>query len=119
VTELGTQDPLSKELREAALQEVDLQLVEEGLIEKVGANVTEATKSEFGYTQTTSLPTAGVIVKGCLDTCSVCEPEVEKKLQYELARMDLENQLLKRQIELLDKSQEYRCCPEQEKDIKD
>jgi hypothetical protein len=26
--------------------------------------------------------------------------------------MDLDNQLLKRQIELLDKAQEYRCCPE-------
>jgi len=57
-----------------------------------------------------------VIVKGCLDTCSICEPEVEKKIQYELDRMDLENQLLKRQIDLLEKSQEYRCCPGKERE---
>jgi hypothetical protein len=119
VTELGTQDPLTKELRNAALEEVDVQLVEEGLIEKVGGSLTQSAKDEFGYTQTTALPTAGVIVKGCLDTCSVCEPEVEKKIQYELDRMDLENQLLKRQIALLDKSQEYRCCPVDEKDEHD
>lgn len=117
--ELGTQDPLRNELREAALKEVDLQLVDEGLIDKVGGTATEAAKAEFGYTQTTSLPTAGVIVKGCLDTCNVCEPELEKKIELELVRMDLENQLLKRQIDLLEKSQEYRCCPEQEKDDKD
>jgi len=116
VAELGTQDPLTKELRDAALKEVDMQLVEEGLIDKVGGSVTETTRQEFGYTQTTSLPTAGVIVKGCLDTCSICEPEVEKKIQYELDRMDLENQLLKRQIELLEKSQEYRCCPGKERE---
>jgi hypothetical protein len=28
-----------------------------------------------------------------------------------LERKELENTLLQRQIELLDKSQEYRCCP--------
>ena len=96
-----------------------MQLVEEGLIEKVGGIVTDAAKTEFGYVQTTALPTAGVIVKGCLDTCSICEPEVEKKMQYELERMDLENQLLKRQIELLEKSQEYRCCAGKEKNEDD
>lgn len=116
VAELGMQDPLNKELRDTALEEIEKQLVEEGLIEKVGGAITESAKEEFGYTQTTSLPTAGVIVKSCLDTCSTCEPELEKKLQYELDRMDLENQLLKRQIELLDQSQEYRCCPANEKD---
>lgn len=29
----------------------------------------------------------------------------------DLERKALENQLLKRQIDLLDKAQEYRCCP--------
>ena len=119
VAELGTQDPLPKELRDAALEAVDMQLVEEGLIEKVSGKVTDAAKTEFGYAQTTALPTAGVIVKGCLDTCSICEPEVEKKMQYELERMDLENQLLKRQIELLEKSQEYRCCAGKDKNEDD
>ena len=51
-----------------------------------------------------SLPTPGIIVKGCLDDCDVCEPLLKEKLQ-------LENDLLRKQIELLEKSQEYRCCP--------
>lgn len=34
-----------------------------------------------------------------------------RKMQLELERMELENKLLARKIELLDKTQEYRCCP--------
>jgi hypothetical protein len=30
--------------------------------------------------------------------------------------MELENKLLARQIELLDKAQEYRCCPADEEE---
>ncbi len=52
-----------------------------------------------------------MIVKGCLDTCDVCEPQLERKIDLELQHLDLENQLLKKQIDLLEKSQEYRCCP--------
>ena len=51
-----------------------------------------------------SLPTAGVIVKGCLDECNTCEPAARE-------RIHLQNELLRKQIELLEKSQEYRCCP--------
>jgi len=112
VAELGTQEPLSKATRDAALAEVDKQLVEQGLIDKLGGVVSQRAQAEFGYERKTSLPTAGVIVKGCLDTCSVCEPGLQKKIHLELERMDLDNQLLKRQIELLEKAQEYRCCPE-------
>jgi len=36
---------------------------------------------------------------------------LQRKMQLELTRQDLENKLLARQIELLDKAQEYRCCP--------
>jgi hypothetical protein len=32
-------------------------------------------------------------------------------MALDLARKDLENQLLKKQIDLLEKSQQYRCCP--------
>jgi hypothetical protein len=67
--------------------------------------------AEINYERETSLPTAGVIVKSCLDDCDICEPEVHKRTTLELERMELENKLLARQIELLDKSQEYRCCP--------
>jgi hypothetical protein len=112
--EVGTQEPLKKELREQALKEVDSLLVEEGLIEKVGGPASKQIREEISYSRTTSLPTAGVIVKGCLDDCSVCEPELQQKIDLELQRLKLENKLLERQIELLDKSQEYRCCPEGE-----
>ena len=68
-------------------------------------------ESTFEYQRDTSLHTAGVIVKGCFDDCNICEPEVQKKMQLELIQLDLQNQLLQRQIDLLDKAQEYRCCP--------
>jgi hypothetical protein len=32
-------------------------------------------------------------------------------MDLEATRKDLENQLLQKQITLLEKSQEYRCCP--------
>ncbi|MSP14429.1 MAG: hypothetical protein EXR62_15935 [Chloroflexi bacterium] len=114
--DLGTQEPLPKATREAALAEVDKQLLEVGLIEAVGGDVSKRAQEEFGYARKTTLPTAGVIVKGCLDMCNVCEPELQRKMQLELERMDLENQLLKRRIELLDQAQEYRCCPAAESD---
>jgi hypothetical protein len=109
--ELGTQQPLADAVRQAALKEVDAQLAEQGLIDEVGGKVSPSAQEEFGYERTTSIPTAGVIVKGCLDDCGICEPEVERRERLELARLELENKLLARQIELLDKSQEYRCCP--------
>jgi hypothetical protein len=110
--ELGTQEPFDRALRDAALAEVDRQLLEAGLISRVGGAVSPRAQREFGYERRTSLPTAGVIVKGCLDPCDVCEPELQRKTQLELERLDLENQLLRRRIELLDRAQEYRCCPE-------
>ncbi len=108
---LGAQVPLSDELRLKALAEVDAQLVRQGLIDKVGGSLSRRAREEFSYERQTSLPTAGVIVKSCLDDCDICEPEVHRRTTLELERMELENKLLARQIELLDKSQEYRCCP--------
>lgn len=108
---LGTQQPLPDAVRQRALLEVDTQLVEQGLIDKVGGNVSRRAQEEIGYQRETSIPTAGVIVKSCMDDCNICEEEVQKREQLELERMELENKLLARQIELLDKSQEYRCCP--------
>ncbi|MGH7594848.1 MAG: hypothetical protein ACREOI_00780 [bacterium] len=110
-TELGTKDPLPKATRDAALTEVDKQLVEAGLIEKVGGPVTKRIQEEFGYERKTALPTAGVIVKGCLDDCDVCEPTLQREIELDLERKRLENERLKREIELMDKDQEHRCCP--------
>jgi hypothetical protein len=108
---VNVQTPLPDDVRKAALAEVDKQLVERKLLDpKTGGFAADA-RTQFEYTRDTSLPTAGVIVKGCFDDCNICEPELQKKTQLEIVRLDLHNQLLKRQIELLDKAQEYRCCP--------
>ena len=95
--------PLDNETRAKALKEVDDQLIAKNLITKDGKVATE-TKQVIEFEMEFSLPTPGIIVKGCLDDCDVCEPELKE-------RMQLENDLLRKQIELLEKSQEYRCCP--------
>jgi hypothetical protein len=100
----AVQLPLSEAIRRAALAEVDKQLSNRKLLDPKTGSVSKDAQSQFGFERTTCLPTAGVIVKGCLDTCNVCEPELQKKMQLEL-------ELLKRQIELMDKDQEHRCCP--------
>jgi hypothetical protein len=96
--------PLPETIRKAALAEVDKQLIHRKLLDPNTHLVSKEAQLQFGFERTTCLPTAGVIVKGCLDTCNVCEPELQKKMQLEL-------ELLKRQIELMDKDQEHRCCP--------
>ncbi len=111
---LGTQVPLADELRTKALAEVDVQLARQGLIERANGSVSTRVLAEINYERETSIPTAGVIVKSCLDDCDICEPEAHRRATLELERMELENKLLARQIELLDKSQEYRCCPPEE-----
>jgi hypothetical protein len=97
-------EPLSDAVRDAALAEVDQDLADQGLIDKPGGVVSPGAKEEFGFDRKTSIPTAGIIVKGCLDECNVCEPGLKRKIELEL-------ELMKKQIDLLEKSQEYRCCP--------
>jgi hypothetical protein len=99
------------ETRAAALKAVDAELVKEGLLQNDGS-VSEKAKRLFGWEREIALPTAGIIVKGCLDECNVCEPSLEREIELDLQRRHLENELLKRQVELLDKAQEYRCCPD-------
>ena len=111
VTLIQPGTPLPAAARKAALDEVDEALAGEGLLDPETREVSDGAKEEIGFERETTLPTAGVIVKGCLDDCNVCEDELQRKMQLELTRQDLENKLLARQIELLDKAQEYRCCP--------
>jgi hypothetical protein len=113
---LGEQQPLADDLRTKALAFVADQLVQQGLVDKETSQVSKSAQEEFSYERKTSIPTAGVIVKSCLDECGICEPNVLKREELELAHMELQNQLLARQIELLDKAQEYRCCPVDEKE---
>ena len=97
-------------LRTLALQQVDQELTDAGLLGPDG-KVTPAAQAEFSFEKKFSLPTPGILVKGCLDDCSICERTLDREIQLQLERKELENKLLQRQIELLDKSQEYRCCP--------
>ena len=106
-----TQQPIPVNVRQAALQQVDQELVKEGLLDKVGGQVAPAAQEAAGWEKTMSLPTPGVLVKGCLDDCDICEPELKRLMDLEATRKDLENQLLQKQITLLEKSQEDRCCP--------
>jgi hypothetical protein len=105
-------EPITRAVRDAALTAVDKELAAEGLIASAGGTVSPGAKKLFGWERQIALPTAGVIVKGCLDECDVCEPSLDREIQLELERKQLENELLKKQIDLLDKSQEYRCCPD-------
>jgi hypothetical protein len=104
-------EPLSRQVREQALQQADKDLVEMGLIDKAGGEVSEVARKRFSFERCLTLPTPGVIVKGCFDECDICEPTLMKEIELELEHKRLQNELLKRQIDLLDKSQEYRCCP--------
>jgi hypothetical protein len=109
--ELGTQQPLPGAVREAALKEVDQQLVAARLIDQPNGHVSPETRKEFSYERTSTLPTAGVIVKSCIDDCNICEPELRRKTKLEIDILALENKLLEQKVVLLEKSQEYRCCP--------
>ena len=102
--------PISDGLRAAALKQVDTNLAKEGLLTNSGEIAAKA-REQFEVKIESCLPTPGIIVKGCIDTCDVCEPELHQKIKLELEEQELKNKLLTRQIELLEKSQEYRCCP--------
>jgi len=101
-------------LRQAALKQVDQDLVNAGMLDKVGGVVSSTLQKTLGWHRTMAIPTPGVLVKGCLDDCDICESELQQQIALDLVRRDLENQLLKKQIDLLEQSQEYRCCPADE-----
>lgn len=106
--------PIPEDQRAKALRAVDEDLVKAGIIDKVGGNVSPKLQAELEFKQTTCLPTQAIVIKGCLDDCNVCEETLQKAIELDLKRKALENKLLDRQIDLLEKSQEYRCCPEGE-----
>jgi hypothetical protein len=107
--------PIPANIRAAALAQVTAELQKEGLLDDKG-EVSDEAKRRYNWERTLALPTPGVVVKACLDDCSACEPELERSIQLDLEHKRLENELLKRKIELLDKSQEYRCCPDNDAD---
>jgi hypothetical protein len=108
-------EPIPAALREKALKSVDLDLMRQGLLREDGQVDTERVL-ELGFERTSSLPTPGLYVRSCLDTCDVCEPALDEEIALDLERRRLENELLKQRIALLDKHQDYRCCPVKEND---
>jgi hypothetical protein len=108
---LGVVEPPPVDVRKLALQQVDQDLVNEGLLDKVGGVVSPVAKKRFSFEVKSALPTPGVLVKGCLDECDICEPALMQAMQIELDRKQLENEKLKREIDLMDQDQEHRCCP--------
>jgi hypothetical protein len=107
-------EPFPTSVRDRALDEVAEDLIKSGILDPDRFTVAEGFRREMSFEKRSSLPTGGVIVKGCLDECDVCEPQQGRLIELELERKALENALLRKQIDLLDKSQEYRCCPEPE-----
>lgn len=104
--------PIAVETQDAVLKKVDADLVKEGILAQVGQDAVGAKlAAELNFERTFCLPTQGIVVKGCLDKCNTCEDSRQKSIALDLERKAMENKLLARQIELLDKSQEYRCCP--------
>lgn len=101
---------LAAALRAQALKQVQQELIQEGLLDKNGKVSADAQK-RYSFVRQSSLPTPGILVKGCLDDCNVCEDTRLKSIQLDVERKKLENDLLQKQITLLEKSQEYRCCP--------
>ena len=98
-------------MHNAALEAVDKELAELDLIDAKSGNVSKTAIARFSWERRTCLPTAGILVKGCLDECNICEPALLKEIELDLERKKLKNERLKKQTELLEKSQEYRCCP--------
>ncbi|HET9443370.1 MAG TPA: hypothetical protein VFO65_08595, partial [Acidimicrobiales bacterium] len=104
--------PIPAALRQAALAQVDEELVAQGLLDKATGEVSDEARRRFGWVREVSIPTPGIRVRGCLDDCDICEDSLDRSIELDLERKALENELLRRRIELLEKSQEYRCCPD-------
>lgn len=110
---VNLQPPLTEAMRKEALESVEKQLVAAGLLDRVGidARITPIAQKKYSFEATSALPTPGVFVRGCVDDCNICEKELMQAMELDLERKKLENEKLKKEIEILDKSQEYRCCP--------
>jgi len=103
----GHNGPVSYEVRDAALGQVANELKGEGIINGDGHCTREIVET-LSWERVVRLPTPGVTVKACLDECNACEPERHRAIELELESQELENYKLRRQIELLERSEKYR-----------
>ncbi len=67
-------------------------------------------ETEYTFESTDIIPTEAVYVESELGTCMICEPYLVAKQAYELEHLRLENAKLQKEIDLLDKYKDYRCC---------
>lgn len=107
------QRPISDGDRAQAVAAVRQELQKADILDDAG-NPTDRIKAELEFEIHTCLPTTAVVVKGCIDDCNTCEPARQESIKLDLERKALENEMLKKQIEILEQSQEYRCCPADE-----
>lgn len=112
-------EPLPATLRQNVLEAVDKELLDKKILKNRDGEPSPELVRELSWERREMLPTPGIMVRGCLDKCDTCEPIQQEKIALELEEQGLKNQLLKRQIELLDKAQEYRCCPVGESEEED
>jgi hypothetical protein len=103
----GHNGPVSYDVRRTALDAVEGELRGEGIINGDGHCTREIVET-LSWERVVRLPTPGVTVKACLDECNACEPERHRAIELELESQELENLKLRRQIELLERSEEYR-----------
>jgi hypothetical protein len=105
----GNHGPVSYDTRKSALDGIEGELRGEGILNGEGHCTNEIVET-LSWERVVRLPTPGVTVKACLDECNACEPARKRAIELELENQELENRMLRRQIELLAESQEYRCC---------
>ncbi|HEY4033597.1 MAG TPA: hypothetical protein VGL94_06485, partial [Ktedonobacteraceae bacterium] len=105
----GSVGPIPAEVREQALRQVEQDLINAGLFTKAGGIVSPQLQDEFCFERQFSLPTPGIIIKGCLDGCNVCDLGSQREMELELEHKYLEDQHLKWQMETGQKTSEYRC----------
>lgn len=106
--------PIEPDLREAAMKESLRDLAAVGLVDRETGEPTDRIVAELSWEREELLPTPGLIVKGCIDECNTCEPALKRSIELDLQRKELENKLLARQIELLDRSHDYVPVDEEE-----
>lgn len=103
-------EPIPEAIRDKALKSVEADLAKQGYLKQNG-QLNEERVVELEFERTSSLPTPGMLVRSCLDDCDICEPALDESIQIDIEHQRLQLALLQKQIDLLDKHQDYRCCP--------
>ncbi|WP_337863512.1 hypothetical protein [Nitrososphaera sp.] len=75
----NVQQPLAESARREALEAVEKQLVPAGLLGRIGneLRISPVTQKKFSFELSSSLPTPGMYVTGCLDQCNICEKRAD------------------------------------------